>query len=117
MDKGSNPSQAGPTIAVLHPGIESTDDAGSAVPGAPRPAARPLAPRLAALRGRRLALFQNGKVNALEILTAVGRHLAGRHGLAEVRTWGKPNAGESGEHFLAELLDWKPDLVLTGLGD
>ena len=31
MDKGSNPSQAGPTIAVLHPGIESTDDAGSAV--------------------------------------------------------------------------------------
>jgi hypothetical protein len=47
----------------------------------------------------------------------VGKRLEAQFGVAETRTWGKPNAGESGQHFFQELLDWKPDLVLTGLGD
>jgi hypothetical protein len=117
MTESSGLAGAG-TLAVLHPGVEMAETGSQkVVPGAPRPAPRNLAPRLTSLRGRRLALFQNGKVNALEILTAVGKRLEAQFGVAETRTWGKPNAGESGQHFFQELLDWKPDLVLTGLGD
>ena len=113
------------TLAVLHPGVEIPEATNAqAAPGrAPAnaaaidPAGPRLAPRLSSLRGKRLALFENGKVNALEIVVAVGKRLEARHGIAETRTWRKRHAGESGEAVIPGVVDWKPDLVLTALGD
>lgn len=93
------------TLTILHPGIE---DATKAKPR--------LAARVDSLRGRRLALLDNGKVNAGAILAALASRLQ-QQGVAEVRAWKKPHAAESGEKRIAELMAWKPDLVLTGIGD
>ena len=106
------------TMAVLHPGVEAP--AGLATHGTPtpaRPGGRQLAPRLATLRGKRLALFENGKVNALEILVAVGKRLEARHGIAETRVWRKRHAGGTGAAVIPAIMAWKPDLVLTSTGD
>lgn len=94
-------------ITVLHPGLEADPSR-----QAPR-----LAPRLATLQGRRLALLDNGKVNAGAILVAVGKRLQAEHGVAEVRAWKKRHAGETGAGIIPDLLKWKPDLALTALGD
>ena len=110
------------TMAVLHPGVEAPAGmaAGIATRGTPQPA-RPgggqLAPRLATLNGKRLALFENGKVNALEILVAVGKRLEARHGIAETRVWRKRHAGGTGAAVIPAIMAWKPDLVLTSTGD
>ena len=114
------------TMAVLHPGVEAPARlaaglaTGLATQGTPKPA-RPgggqLAPRLATLRGKRLALFENGKVNALEILVAVGKRLEARHGIAETRVWRKRHAGGTGAAVIPDIMAWKPDLVLTSTGD
>jgi hypothetical protein len=121
-DDGRMPARAprAGTLAVLHPGVETpvaalqpADRAASAA----GPTAPTQAPRLAALQGKRLALFGNGKVNAREIITAVGKRLEARHGVAETRYFRKRHAAESGAPLIPELLDWKPDLVLTALGD
>ena len=106
------------TIAVLHPGIEAAlDIAASNVPDRAQARGARLAPRLSTLRGRRLALFENGKVNALEILVAVGKRLESRHGIAETRVWRKRHAGGTGAEVIPAILAWKPDLVLLSTGD
>ncbi len=112
------------TMAVLHPGVEAAHTAarsGSAAPVAITPAAAPAGPRLAArlstLRGKRLALFENGKVNALQILVAVGKRLEARHGVAETRVWRKRHAGGTGAEIIPLIMAWKPDLVLLSTGD
>ena len=110
------------TMAVLHPGVEAPAGlaTGLATQGTPtpaRPGGRQLAPRLATLRGKRLALFENGKVNALEILVAVGKRLEARHGIAETRVWRKRHAGGTGAAVIPDIMAWKPDLVLTSTGD
>ena len=110
---GHGPAQG--TLAVLHPGVEdarTTPALREAAPASPG-----LAPRLDTLRGKRLALFSNGKVNAGEIITAVGKQLQARHGLADVRFWRKRHAGETGADVVPVVMAWKPDLVLTALGD
>lgn len=93
------------TLTILHPGIETAREA------KPR-----LAARLATLQGKRVALLDNGKVNAGVILAAVAARLK-RLGIGDVRAWKKQHAAQSGEKLFPELLGWKPDLVLTGLGD
>ena len=93
------------TITILHPGIEEPEDA------KPRFAAR-----LATLRGKRVALLDNGKVNAGVLLDAVAARLQ-RLGIGEVRSWKKQHAAQSGEMLFPALLGWQPDFVLTGLGD
>jgi len=106
------------TLAVLHPGVENVPATRTAsAPAAAGTNAPSLAPRLATLQGKRLALFSNGKVNAGEIISAVGRLLEARHGLAEVRFWRKRHAGETGAAVVPVVMAWKPDLVLTALGD
>ena len=112
------------TMAVLHPGVEAAHTAargGSAAPVAITPAAAPAGPRLAArlstLRGKRLALFENGKVNALQILVAVGKRLEARHGVAETKVWRKRHAGGTGAEIIPLIMAWKPDLVLVSTGD
>ncbi len=112
------------TMAVLHPGVESAHTAplrSAAAPIAmklPEPAAGPrLSARLSTLRGKRLALFENGKVNALQILVAVGKHLEARHGVAETKVWRKRHAGGTGAEIIPLIMAWKPDLVLVSTGD
>lgn len=90
-------------LTVLHPAIETSNEGATN-----RPA------RLATLQGKRLALLDNGKVNAGVLLNAIAARL---HGLAEVRAWKKQHAGQTGEKVIPELLAWKPDFALTGLGD
>ena len=75
------------------------------------------APRLATLSGARVALFENGKVNARQILVALGERMKALHGVAEVSLWRKPDPSTTGEPFIGPMLAWKPDLVLTALGD
>jgi hypothetical protein len=92
-------------ITILHPGIEQPDMA------APK-----LAARQATLRDKRLALLDNGKLNADTMLLAVTDRLKSL-GVGEVRAWRKRHASESGEAVIPELLAWRPDLVLNALGD
>ena len=109
------------TLFVLHPGVETSET--SAVSSAKPLKVTPpdaqdghLAPRLAGFKGRRIAVLDNTKVNAVELMTAIATRLQSR-GVAEVRHWRKRHAGESGAKAIADLMLWKPDLVLTGLGD
>lgn len=107
------------SLSILHPGVES--------PGKPQgnktleKTGRPsgLAPRInlqGAAGKLRLALLDNTKVNAEELLVAVGKRLKD-FGFGETRIYRKRHAGESGAVQIEELMKWKPDLVLTGLGD
>jgi hypothetical protein len=93
------------TLTILHPGIEASSKT--------RPR---LAPRLKGLEGKRVALLDNGKVNAGAILAAVAGRLKAL-GVVETRAWKKQVAAQGADHLFPEILDWKPDLVLNGVGD
>lgn len=93
------------TLTILHPGIE--DD----VEARPR-----LATRLLTLKGMRIALLDNGKVNAGVILAAVAKRLQ-QLGAGEVRAWKKQHASFPGEKEIPQIREWRPDLALVGLGD
>jgi nucleotide-binding universal stress UspA family protein len=98
------------TISVLHPGVEGV--VASSVNKPQRQAVKgPMD-----MRGLRLALLDNTKVNADRLLEAVAKRLQA-YGLTSVQTYRKRHAGESGADVIAEMMKWKPDLVLTGLGD
>jgi hypothetical protein len=102
-------------LIVLHPGVEAeTRPVSAQVASTSAPAG--LAPRLATLQGKRLALLDNSKVKAKELLMAVGKRLQEQYGIAEVRVWRKP-ASAIPAPFIAEMMGWKPDLVLTASGD
>lgn len=109
------------TLTVLCPVIEPASGDAAAASAKEKPgmdaAKSACAPRPATLRGARLALFENGKVNARQILTALGERLKARYGVAEVSFWRKPDPSTSGAAFIAPMLAWRPDLVLTALGD
>ncbi|HYF18441.1 MAG TPA: hypothetical protein VEA40_11290 [Ramlibacter sp.] len=92
-------------LTILHPGIEG--DA----------AAEPrLARRLASLKGARIALLDNGKVNAGVILAAVAERLQ-KLGAGESRAWKKQHASYAGEKEIPQIKAWQPDLALVGIGD
>lgn len=105
------------TITVLHPGVERAPATDIAARVAQPSAGPALAPRLATLAGKRIALLDNAKVNAGTILAALAKRLQVRHGAADVRAWKKRHAGETGAPLIPHLLEWKPDLVLTAIGD
>ncbi len=94
-------------MIVLHPGVET-----------PARAAGPaLAPGHASLKGLRVALLDNSKVNAGNIIAAVGRLLQSRYQAGETRAWKKRHAGSSGAAVIPSILAWKPDIALVALGD
>jgi hypothetical protein len=95
------------SITIFHPGVEAPGGA----------AGSGLAPRHASLAGLRLALLDNSKVNAGNIIAAVGRLLQSRYQVGETRAWKKRHAGSSGEAVIPGLLEWKPDIALVALGD
>lgn len=92
-------------LTILHPGIEED------VAAKPR-----LATRLATLKGKRIAILDNGKVNAGVILGAVAKRLQ-KLGAGEVRAWKKQHASFPGEKEIPQIRTWGPDLALVGLGD
>ena len=107
------------TMTVFHPGVEDSAQvnltgAASASLSQPRTGA-PTSP-VPALKGLTVALLDNTKVNAIELFRAVARRLEPL-GIGEIRSWRKRHAGESGSAVIADMMKWKPDLVLTGLGD
>ena len=107
------------TIIVFHPAVEDSTQANAKI-AAPAWAGqlRAGAPTalVAAFKGLRVALLDNTKLNAIELFQAVARRLEPL-GVGEIRCWRKRHAGESGSSTIAEMMKWKPDLVLTGLGD
>jgi hypothetical protein len=102
-------------IIVLHPAVETEPDSALA-PAASSQQVQGLTPRLPTLQGKRLALLDNSKVKAKELLLAFARRLQEQYGVAEVRMWRKP-ASAIPAPFIPELMEWKPDLVLTASGD
>lgn len=111
----------GSTLLIVHPGVEdpASDPTVEAVRKPAAGASRPLAARVgnvAALRGKRLALLDNSKVNARELFEALAERLRSM-GVAEVQRWRKQHAGTDGMPLIREILAWKADLAITGLGD
>ena len=108
------------TITVLHPAIE---DAPALVHAAEpnvtgkRSGSKQPSLRLASLAGKRVALLDNGKVNAGPILVALAKRLQSKFRAAEYRIWKKRHAGDSGAAVLPALIAWNPDLALTAIGD
>jgi hypothetical protein len=95
------------TLTVLHPGLEEAK-------GKDKPR---LAARLSDLKGKRIALLDNCKVNADAILAAVAKRLQAL-GAGEVRAWKKPRGASSpGDTEIPLIQAWKPDAVLVALGD
>lgn len=118
-------------LIVLHPAVErrgvadATDAArtATATPAAEAAAAparsapatvRPV--RRASLDGARIALLDNSKLNSDRLLAALRTRLAARYAVADWRAWRKNNSGR-GATFLDEVVAWKPDLVINGIGD
>lgn len=109
------------TLLVLHPGVETTDGASTKAQASPADTGQQSGstsspPQASGTRGLRLALLDNTKVNAIELLNAIAKRLEAL-GDVTTRSWRKRHAGESGERVIPEILQWQPDLVLTGLGD
>jgi hypothetical protein len=78
-------------------------------------AERPLAPRLAALGGRRLALLDNQKANAGDLLRHVGEHLARRHPDLELITERKAATEAAPEQVMEHLRTC--DAVILAIAD
>ena len=115
-EKNLNPSM----LRILHPAVEShtpVKNPHDLIPeGAKAQGLRYLAPRLSSLAGKRLALLDNNKVNARELLTAFGKQLNEQFGLSEIKMWRKPTSAAPAP-FITEIIAWKPDLMLTASGD
>jgi hypothetical protein len=109
-----------PVLRVLHPAVEAhtpVKNPHDLIPeGAKAHGARHLAPRLINLKGMRLALLDNNKVNARELLTAFGKQLKEQFGVSDIKMWRKPTSAAPAP-FIAEITAWKPDLMLTASGD
>lgn len=76
-----------------------------------------LAPRSRALRGARVGLLDNGKVNGATLLTELGKILQESQGVAEVTLFHKPYAGQPLEVDQLEEVVASCDFVVTAIGD
>lgn len=76
-----------------------------------------LAPRSRPLRGARVTLLDNGKVNGANLLTEIGRVLTETQGVGEVALVHKPYAGQPLERAQLEELVASCDFVVTAIGD
>jgi len=76
-----------------------------------------LAPRSRPLRGSTVGLLDNGKVNGGNLLEAIGRVLRDTEGVADVRLFHKPYAGQPVDGDQLEELASSCDFVVTAIGD
>jgi hypothetical protein len=76
-----------------------------------------LAPRLASLDGKTLALLDNGKPNGAALLAEVGRQLRLRHALKDVLMYTKPYFGTPVEPTQTQRIFEECDFAITAIGD
>jgi len=81
------------------------------------PAARPRAPRPAALRGATIGLLANGKSNGMALLDRVAERLRERHAIGDVLRVAKTNASAPVSEEDAALLAKHCTAVITAIGD
>ena len=81
----------------------------------PRIVASLLAPRLASLEGKRVAILDNTKANAGTLMVAVAKVLQKRYGVGEIVKREKPVAGPPTPEVLAALSTC--DFALVGSAD
>lgn len=91
------------------------DPTGTATSSAAKPAA-PRAPRLASLRGKRVGLLINTKVNARPFLEEVGRLLQERYDVTLTERTKVNFAVPEPEEVIKDLVA-ENDVVITGVGD
>jgi hypothetical protein len=85
--------------------------------GTVAPHARLLAPAPAVLRGRLLAVLENGKPNARRLLTGVAQGLARRTGMQLTAVEAKLTAAAPCEAELLANLRMRAEVIITGSGD
>jgi len=100
------------SVRILHPGIEPAQGARSD----PAPSARDAQRRPRQLAGMRLALIDNSKPNARELLLEVTRLLQRNAPGMVTQMWRKQTSAQPAP-FLKELTEWRADAVLNGIGD
>ena len=83
----------------------------------PTLAASALAPRLAALRGKRVGLLDNSKSKAGRLLDAVAALLHDQYGFTNMVRQRKPSASKPAAPEMIADLAKTCDLVLAGVGD
>ena len=76
-----------------------------------------LAPRLASLDGKVLALLDNGKPNGAALLQEVARQLRSRHALRDVLMYTKPYFGTPVEPTQTQRIFEECDFAITAIGD
>ena len=81
----------------------------------PRTINAQLAPRLASLEGKRIAILDNSKANAGVLMLAVAERLKERYGVADVVKREKPVAGPPSREVLEALAAC--DFALVGSAD
>ena len=81
----------------------------------PRVVEARLAPRLASLAGKRIAILDNGKANAGVLMLAVAKVLQERYGAGKIVKRNKPVAGPPAPEILEALSHC--DLALVGSAD
>jgi len=108
-------------LIVLHPAVErrapsAAADAAIDTTTAAAASAPARSTRRTSLDGARIALIDNSKLNSDRLLAALRARLGARYAVADWRLWRKNNSGR-GAGFLDEVVAWKPDLVINGIGD
>jgi hypothetical protein len=83
----------------------------------PIPADSTLAPRLAALEGKRLGLLDNSKSKAGMLLDTVAAILQTQHSFTNIVRQRKPSASKPAAPEVIDELAKTCDLVLVGVGD
>lgn len=76
-----------------------------------------LAPRRAVSEGARLALIDNSKPRALDLMSRIADRLRTRLPIGEVEVYTKPTAGAPIDADVARMLAVRSHLVISGLGD
>jgi predicted GTPase len=76
-----------------------------------------LAPRLAALDGKRVGLLDNSKSKAGQLLDAVAAILQAQHGFTALVRQRKPSASKPAAPEVIDEFAKTCDLVLVGVGD
>jgi len=104
-------------MRIVHPGMEDEPESKERTASTkPQFALARRLPPQASFEGKKIALLDNAKVNARELFEALAERLKPL-GISEIRSWRKRHAGETGAPHIAQIVEWKADLVLTGLGD
>jgi len=85
--------------------------------GAVEVEARPLAPRVAALGGLRLAVLDNTKWNANKLLRKASERLAAEFGFAAVNYYRKESFSKLAAPELVAEIAADNDIALTAIGD